>query len=95
MEKLKLNIFKELYQACKTPVPAINFIIYSAFYWLEQQYIDYKVKSEIDVAEIRYHHELDRQEKDWKESAVITETKSETSTLLPELHISNPDIDYR
>lgn len=90
MQKLKLNTFKQLYQACKTPVPAINFIIFSFIYWLEEHYIDYKTKTAIDVAEIQYHHEMDKQEKDWKESAVITETKSETSELLPELRIQAP-----
>lgn len=90
MPKLKLESFRDLYQACKTPVPAINFIIFSFIFWLEEQYIDYKTKVAIDEAVIDYHHEMDKQEKDWKEAAVITETKSETSTQLPELRITAP-----
>lgn len=90
MEKLKLNEFKALYKACKTPVPAINFIIFGFIFWLEEVYIDYKTKVAVDEAVIEYHHEMDKQEKDWKESAVITESKSETSELLPDLQIQAP-----
>lgn len=88
--ELKLEIFKRIFYACKTSNAAINFLIFSFLYWLEQHYIDYKTKTAIDVAEIQYHHEMDQLEKDWKEAAVITETKSETSDLLPEMRIHAP-----
>ncbi len=88
--KLKLNIFKGIYDTCKTPNPVINFIIFSFLYWLEERYIDYKTKVAIDIAEIEYHSQMDKIEKDWKEAAVITETKSTTSELLPEMRIRAP-----
>jgi len=88
--RLKLNIFKGIYDTCKTRNPILNFFIFSLLFWLEERYIDYKTKAAIDVAETAYHHEMDEIEKDWKEAAVITETKSETSTQLPELRITAP-----
>lgn len=88
--KLKLNIFKGIYDSCKTKNPIVNFFIFSLLFWLEERYIDYKTKVAIDVAEIEYHHEMDKIEKDWKEAAVITETKSDTSALLPEMRIRAP-----
>jgi len=92
--RLKLNIFKGIYDTCRTRNPIIDFFIFSLLFWLEDRYIDYKTKVAIDVAEIEYHHEMDKIEKDWKEGAVITETDSPTSDLLPELRIHNPNIKY-
>lgn len=88
--KLKLNIFKGIYDTCKTGNLIIDFFIFSLLFWLEERYIEYKTKVAIDVAEIDYHHEMDKIEKDWKEAAVITETKSDTSVLLPEIRIQAP-----
>lgn len=88
--KLKLDIFKDLYSTCKTSNPVINFLIFSFLYWLEERYIDYKTKVAIDEAEREYHREMDAVEQDWKEAAVITETKSPTSELLPEMRIQAP-----
>jgi len=88
--RLKLNIFKGIYDTCKTGNPVVDFFIFALLYWLEERYIDYKIKVAIDTAEIDYHHEMDKIEKDWKEAAVITETKSETSELLPEMRIRAP-----
>lgn len=88
--KLKLNIFKGIYDSCKTKNPIIDFFIFSLLFWLEERYIEYKTKVAIDVAEIEYHHEMDKNEKDWKEAAIITETKSPTSELLPEMRIRAP-----
>lgn len=88
--KLKLNIFKGIYDSCKTHNPVIDFIIFSLLFWLEERYIEYKTKVAIDVAEIEYHSQMDEIEKDWKEAAVITETKSPTSELLPEMRIRAP-----
>jgi len=85
--RLKLNIFKGIYDSCKTRNPVIDLFILSLLVWLEERYIDYKTKVAIDIAEIEYHHEMDKIEKDWKESAVITESKSSTSELLPEMRI--------
>lgn len=90
--KLKLNIFKGIYETCKTRNPVIDFLIFAFLYWLEERYIEYKTKVAIDAAEREYHKEMDKQELDWKEGAVIEEKPSNTSVLLPELRIHNPNI---
>lgn len=88
--KLKLNVFKGIYDSCKTSNPVVDFLIFSFLYWLEERYIDYKTKVAIDIAEQQYHQEMDKAEKDWKEAALIAEAKSPTSELLPEMHIKAP-----
>lgn len=88
--KLKLNVFKGIYDTCKTPNPVLNFLIFSFLFWLEERYIEYKTKVAIDIAEEEFHAEMDRQELDWKEAAIITEVKSPTSELLPEMRIRAP-----
>jgi hypothetical protein len=94
--RLKLNTFKGIYDTCKTPNPVLNFLIFSFLFWLEERYIENKTKIAIDIAEKEFHTEMDRRELDWKESAVITESKSPTSELLPEMRIRahwvEPDI---
>ena len=92
--KLKLNIFKGIYNDCKTPNPIINFFIFAFLYWLEERYIEYKAKVAVDDAIQQYHKEMDAVETDWLTGAVITETKSPTSELLPEMRINNPNIKY-
>jgi len=93
--RLKLNIFKGIYDTAKTNNPIIDFLIFAFLYWLEDRYIEYKTKVAIDIAENEYHSQLDKEEKDWKEGAVIEEVDSPTSELLPEMRIHNPNIDYR
>ena len=88
--KLKLNEFKGIYDACKTVNPIINFLILSFLFWIEERYIDYKTKLAIDIAELKFHEEVDSQELDWKEGALFTETKSLTSEFLPEMRIQAP-----
>jgi hypothetical protein len=92
--KLRLNTFKGIYDTCRTSNPVLNFLIFSFLFWLEERYIDYKVKMAIDIAEQEFHAEMDRQELDWKEGAVIEEEESEIPGL-PSLRIHNPNIDYR
>jgi len=91
--KLKLNIFKGIYDTCKTPNPVVNFLILGFLVWLEERYIDYKTDLAIDLAEQEFHAEMDRQELDWKEGAVIKEKPSAIPDL-PEMQISNPNIKF-
>jgi|GEM_PF-2053373 len=91
--KLKLNIFKGIYDTCKTPNPVVNFLIFGFLVWLEERYIDYKTDLAIDLAEQEFHAEMDRQELDWKEGAVIKEKPSAIPDL-PEMQISNPNIKF-
>ncbi|MFZ9258209.1 MAG: hypothetical protein ACO233_02895 [Candidatus Fonsibacter ubiquis] len=92
--KLKLNTFKGIYDTCKTPNPVLNFLIFALLFWLEERYIDYKIKMAIDIAEKEFHAAMDELEIDWKEGAVIEEKESSVEGL-PEMRIHNPNIDYR
>jgi hypothetical protein len=88
--KLRLNIFKGIYDTCRTRNPVIDFFIFAFLYWLEERYLEYKIKIAIDAAEEQYHQQMDKIEKDWKESAIITQKDSPTSELLPEMRIRAP-----
>lgn len=90
--KLKLNTFKDLYKALKTGVPPVDFLILGFLVWLEDFFIDVKIDIELDNAEKKYHEEIDKQELNWKEQAVITEEYTHSSGL-PTLSISNPVIE--
>ena len=82
---LKLNHFKDIYDICKTSNLVLNFFIFTFLFWLEERFIDYKIKTAIDIAEIDFHHQLDQLE---KVPTIITETPSVIAGL-PELHITN------
>lgn len=84
--KLKLNHFKDIYDICKTSNLVLNFFIFAFLSWLEERFIDYKIKTAIDIAEIDFHHQVDQLE---KTSVIITETPSAIAGL-SELHITNP-----
>jgi hypothetical protein len=79
--KLRLSSFKATYKTLKTPWHILNFLIYAILYWLEEIYIDTKIKITLDEAIEGYHDELDQQEPDWQDSAIITETESEVDGL--------------
>ena len=84
--RLKLNHFKNIYDICKTSNLVLNFFIFTFLSWLEERFIDYKIKTAIDIAEIDFHNQVDQLE---KTPIIITETPSSVAGL-PELHITNP-----
>jgi len=84
--RLKLNHFKDIYDVCKTSNLVLNFFIFTFLFWLEERFIDYKIKTAIDIAEIDFHHQVNQLE---ETPIIITETPS-TVVGLPELHITNP-----
>lgn len=92
VKHLKLNEFKKIYKALKTGIPPVDFLILGFLVWVEEAYIEYKIKHEVDEAIKEYHKEMDEQELDWKEQGVITEEYTHSSGL-PTLSISNPVIE--
>ena len=89
--KLRLNQFKTAYKNLKTPWHILNFFIYAFLYWLEEIYIDTKIKITLDDAIKNYHDEIDETAVDWQDSAVTIETESEVPGL-PSLRKYNPTI---
>lgn len=92
VKHLKLNDFKNIYKALKTNIPPIDLLILGFLVWIEEAYIEYKIKREVDDAIDEYHEQMDEQEADWKDQAVITEEYTHSSGL-PTLSISNPVVD--
>lgn len=92
MKHLKLNEFKRIYKALKINIPPVDFLILGFLVWIEEVYIDYKIKHEVDKAIDEYHEEMDKQELNWREKSVVTEEYTHSSGL-PTLSVSNPVIE--
>jgi hypothetical protein len=52
-----------VYKEDKTPLPYLNFLILGFLVWLEQLYLDYTIKANIDSAIDDYHKQMDRLKK--------------------------------
>ena len=86
--KLRLNSFRNLYRAIKTKNPAINLLIYGVIYWLENHVIEYKVKTAVDTALIRYQAKLPPPPVTPWEGPEIIETYENPDVPLPTLSAS-------
>ena len=64
MKHLHTGQFKQVYKEVKTPLPHVNFLILGFLVWLEQHYLDYTTKANIDSAIDDYHKQMDRLEND-------------------------------
>ena len=64
MKHLHTGQFKQVYKEVKTPLPYVNFLILGFLVWLEQLYLDYTVKANLDSAIDDYHKQMDRLEND-------------------------------
>ena len=64
MKHLHTGQFKQVYKEVKTPLPHVNFLILGFLVWLEQLYLDYTVKANLDSAIDDYHKQMDRLEND-------------------------------
>lgn len=84
--RLKLNEFKELYQALKQNIPWLDHLILGLLVWIEEWYIDKKVKAEVDkaVEEVKLPPLPDYI------TPVYSEKPSEASRSLPEMHLTAP-----
>jgi len=83
---LKLNEFKELYKRLKQGNPVIDHLLLAAFYWLEQHYINLKVKTTVDKA----LEEVVLPPMPDCVTPVYRETPSKTATSLPEMRLTAP-----
>ena len=63
MKHLHTGQFKQVYKEVKTPLPYVNFLILGLLVWLEQKYLGYTIKANLDSAIDDYHKQLDRLEK--------------------------------
>ena len=59
MKHLKTGQFKQVYREVKTPLPHLNFLILGFLVWLEQHYLDYTIKANLDSAIDDYHKQMD------------------------------------
>ena len=50
MKHLYTGQFKQVYKEVKTPLPHVNFLILGFLVWLEQHYLDYTIKANVDSA---------------------------------------------
>ena len=63
MKHLHTGQFKQVYKEVKTPLPHVNFLILGFLVWLEQLYLDYTIKANLDSAIDDYHKQMDQLEK--------------------------------
>ena len=64
MKHLHTGQFKQVYKEVKTPLPHVNFLILGLLVWLEQKYLDYTIKANLDSAIDDYHKQMDLLEND-------------------------------
>ena len=64
MKHLHTGQFKQVYKEVKTPLPHVNFLILGFLVWLEQLYLDYTIKANVDSAIDDYHKQMDRLKND-------------------------------
>ena len=54
---------QQVYKDVKSPIPYLNFLILGFLGWLEQLYLDYTIKANLDSAIDDYHKQMDRLKK--------------------------------
>ena len=55
IDRLVLNEFKDAYRAFQRRLPKpLAFLVYGFLVWLQNKYIDAKIKAELDLAEEQY-----------------------------------------
>ena len=59
MKHLHTGHFKQVYKEVKTPLPYVNFLILGLLVWLEQKYLSYTIKANLDSAVKDYHKQMD------------------------------------
>jgi len=85
-DQLKLNEFKELYKSLTKGMPEwFSFLVLGFLVWVEEKFIDHRIKTEVDSA-IKEYEQIDPPE------VVITEpVYSETgSDFFDEMRLSSP-----
>ena len=87
-QRLKLNEFRELYKSCQTKIPWVDHLLLGLLVWLEERFIDYRIRVEVDEA-IKEYQSLQEPLPDCV-TPVYTEKLSDTSTRLPEVRLTAP-----
>ncbi|AGK86655.1 hypothetical protein S-CBP4_0049 [Synechococcus phage S-CBP4] len=89
MNTLRLNEFKALYKAWKTKIPWVDHLLLGFLVFIENVFINNRVKVELDEAikEWKTLHETDLPD---MVSPIYTEKPSDTSTRLPEMRLTAP-----
>ena len=59
MKHLHTGQFKLVYKQVKTPLQLVNFLILGFLVWLEQKYLNYTIKANLDSAIRDYHKQKD------------------------------------
>ena len=85
-QRLRLNEFKTLYKRLKRGIPWWDHLLFGVLVWLEEHYIDLKVKSTVDnaIEEVVLPPMPDCV------TPVYRETPSATSVSLPEMRLTAP-----
>ncbi len=95
-ERLKLAEFKAVYKTLKTGNPALDHLLLGLLKWLEERFIDNRVKTEVDEAIKEYETLHGGSTSTHKESIpdmvspVYTEKPSNTSERLSEMRLTAP-----
>ena len=90
MKHLHTGQFKQVYKDVKSPIPYLNFLILGFLVWLEQLYLDYTIKANLDSAIDDYHKQMDRLEK-WHK--FLRSIYDSTRTQVPPLSQNNLNMD--
>lgn len=88
-QKLKLEEFRVLYRTWKREIPWFDHLLLGLLVWLEEKFIDARVKVEVDEAIKEYEtlHEVPMPD---MVTPIYTEKPSATSASLPEMRLTAP-----
>lgn len=92
--KLRLEEFRVLYRTWRRGIPWFDHLLLGLLVWLEEKFIDARVKVEVDQA-IEEYKKIEPPMPDMV-TPIYTEKPSETSTSLPEMRLTAPwyDVTY-
>lgn len=86
MARLRLNEFKTLYRYWKTGIPYWDHLLLAVLWSIEDRLIQYRASLAVDLA----IKEWEEQHPSGVVSPIYTESRSETSTSLPEMRLTAP-----
>ena len=88
-KELRLNEFKVLRRHWSRGIPWWDHLVFALLWWLEEKFLDARIKVEVDEAIKKYHEEMDKVDPVIP-PPIYTETLSEGSTSLPEMRLTAP-----
>ena len=90
-QKLRLEEFKVLRRHWSRGIPWWDHLVFALLWWLEDKFLDARIKVEVDEAIKEHHEEMDKVDPVIP-PPIYTETLSEGSTSLPEMRLTAPGI---